>query len=270
MKRILASFCIVFLFASFLYAKDYYVDKEGKEWLERFTGSAEINVNGVWYGENWGDITLDQPQGSREITGDGDLWEIHGIVSGKQAILVFSRLDKVEYLATLEFDQEDTLRGTYTDEPFKDKPSKEKILMQRKSYEVVQPALGAENETARVIMYMKKSQGKPGLFLDGRQIVWMDKGYISFRLAPGPHEMYMRGDGFRGWGPSDDPIKLDARAGETYFYEAGRWGTWVKSWKMKPKDEKTLMKDIRKRKPLEAKFVLTDSIVILDPIPQKQ
>ena len=119
--------------------------------------------------------------------------------------------------------------------------------------------MGAENETARIIIYMKKSQSGPGIFLDRRQIVWMDKGYISFRVDPGPHELYIKGAGFAGWGPENDPVKLDARAGATYFYEAGRWGVWIKYRQLKTKSEEICMKDIKGKKPLDAKFVLMTS-----------
>jgi len=83
MKRILAFVCAVLSLSSLLYAQDVQVDKEGKLWLERNTEPAEANVTGVWSNEEWGDVTLDQLQGGRTITGDGDLWKIDGVVSGK-------------------------------------------------------------------------------------------------------------------------------------------------------------------------------------------
>jgi len=270
MKRILSFSCLALLLSSFLYAQSVTVDKEGKMWLERNTESAEANVTGVWSNEEWGDITLDQLQGSRRITGDGDLWKIDGVLSGKKAFLLFSRTGKVEFSAVLDYQQEDTLEGKYSSDLITtDKPGQKKMILKRTSPKVARPALGAENETARVVIYMKKSQGLPGVFLDGRQLVWMDKGYISFRVDPGPHEMYIKGAGFGAGGPYNDPVKLDARAGETYFYEAGRWGAWIKYWQLRTKPEVDRVKDMKEQKPLNAKFVLVDSIVSLDPLPTK-
>jgi hypothetical protein len=270
MKRIFSSVCVALLLSSFVYAQDVQVDKQGKAWLERNAESAEANVTGVWGNEEWGDVTLDQPQGSRNITGDGDLWKIDGVVSGKKVLLLFSREGKVEYSAVLDLRQEDSLEGLYSDYLITaDKPGQKKMVLKRTSQKVLRPAVGSEKETARIVIYMKKSQGGPGVFLDGRQLVWMDKGYISFRVDPGPHEMYIRGEGFGTGGPYNDPIKLDARAGETYYYEAGRWGAWIKYWQFKTKSEAEYLKDIKGHKPVNAKFVLMDSIVSLDPIPAK-
>jgi hypothetical protein len=268
MKRILAFVCAVLSLSSLLYAQDVQVDKEGKLWLERNTEPAEANVTGVWSNEEWGDVTLDQLQGGRTITGDGDLWKIDGVVSGKKASLLFSRMGKVEFSAVLDLQQEDTLDGMYANRLITaDKPGQKKMVLKRTPKSVVRPALGAENETARIVIYMKRSQGGPGVFLDGRQLVWMDKGYISFRVDPGPHEMYIRGAGFGSGGPYNDPVKLDARAGETHFYEAGRWGTWIKYWQLRTRPEDDRVKDMKEQKPLNAKFVLMDSIVSLDPVP---
>jgi hypothetical protein len=270
MKRVLSFICVALLLSSFLHAQDVQVDKEGKAWLERNTQSAEASVTGVWSNEAWGDVTLDQPQGSRTITGDGDLWKIDGVVSGKRAFLLFSRTGKVEFSAVLDLQQDDTLEGKYSNHLITtDQPGEKKMVLKRTSQKVVRPAVGAENETARIVIYMKKSQGQPGIYLDGRQLVWMDKGYVSFRVDPGPHEMYIKGEGFAHGGPYNDPVKLDARAGGTYFYEAGRWGAWIKYWQLKTISEEVYAKDMKGQKPLNAKFVLMDSIVSLDPVPTK-
>jgi hypothetical protein len=270
MKRTVALFCVALLFSSFASAEDIRVDKDGKAWLDRNTEAAGASVSGVWANEEWGDVTLDQPEGSRTITGDGDLWKIDGVISGKRVFLLFSRTGTVEYSAVLVLQNDDTLEGSYSSGLMAtDKPGERPIVLKKTPKKVVRPAVGAENETARVVIYMKKSQGEPGVYLDGRQIVWMDKGYISFKVDPGPHEMYLKGEGFLYGGPYDDPVKLDARAGETYFYEGGRWGAWVKYWMFKAKSEAEYTKDARELKPLNAKFVLVDAIVSLAPLPAK-
>ncbi len=101
------------------------------------------------------------------------------------------------------------------------------------------------------------------MYLDGRQLVWMVKGYFSFRVDPGPHEIFID-----GLGPDKDPVKLDARAGETYFFEAGCWGL-IGSWQFKSQSEKTFMGDMKNNKPLDEKHVVMNSIVLLDPISPK-
>ncbi len=90
------------------------VEVEGKAWLESQKDPAEINVNGVWDSEEWGAFHLSQPEGSREVSGNGGGYEIVGVVSGKRLFLLFAENHTVEYCASLSPNGENSMAGTYS------------------------------------------------------------------------------------------------------------------------------------------------------------
>ena len=87
---------------------------KGKAWLDPHTQPATINVNGEWHETEWGLVVLNQAQGSRDVTGRGDGWDITGVVSGNQVFLLFTHKDKVNYSATLTSDGDKSLKGSYS------------------------------------------------------------------------------------------------------------------------------------------------------------
>ncbi|HEX3821362.1 MAG TPA: hypothetical protein VHW45_13585 [Candidatus Sulfotelmatobacter sp.] len=91
------------------------VEVEGKAWLDSQKDPAAINVNGAWDSEEWGAFHLIQPEGSREVSGNGGGYEIVGVVSGKRLFLLLSENHTVEYCATLSPNGENSLAGTYSD-----------------------------------------------------------------------------------------------------------------------------------------------------------
>lgn len=105
------SLAIVLVLAVPLIAGD--LATKGKAWLDPHTEAAAINVNGEWHETEWGLVVLNQAQGSRDVTGRGDGWDITGIVSGNQVFLLFSNKDKVNYSATLTADGDKSLKGSY-------------------------------------------------------------------------------------------------------------------------------------------------------------
>jgi hypothetical protein len=265
-RRVILFSCLVPLFASFLQAEK--VDEKGKEWLERHSEPAAVNVTGVWVDPNWGNITLDQPQGSRRITGDGDEWKINGVVSGNKVFLLFSFAGDVTYSAVLDFVTEDTIKGRYAG-GLKEKPNESEILLQRRSHAIVQPELGSKSETARMIVYQKWGTPNGSIYLDGRQLVWSRSAYFSFNVAPGSHKLYMKVRSRYSYGPSRimEYTEIDARAGDTYYIEAVfNYGFQDQREGLKLVSEEKGRKDIKKKKPLEAKYVVADSIVLLDKI----
>src|SRR5256886_16212019 len=82
------------------------VEVEGKAWLDSQKAPPEINVNGVWNSEEWGDLHLIQPEGSRDVSGNGDGYEIVGVVSGKRLFLLFAEHHTVEYCRSEEHTSE--------------------------------------------------------------------------------------------------------------------------------------------------------------------
>ena len=77
---------------------------------------ADVNVNGVWESPDWGKVILNQPAGSRDITGEGDGWRVDGSVDGKKVRLTFShkRTRRVMYTAELTAISDTKLEGRYS------------------------------------------------------------------------------------------------------------------------------------------------------------
>ena len=90
---------------------------EGKAWLDAQKDPAEMNVNGTWDSEEWGDFHLVQAEGSRDVTGNGGDYKIVGVVSGKRLFLLFVDDHNVDYRATLSPNGEKSLIGTYDRKP---------------------------------------------------------------------------------------------------------------------------------------------------------
>jgi hypothetical protein len=88
--------------------------RAGKTWLDGQTELAAINVNGTWHGSEWGDFILHQTQGSRELKGNCDKWDIHGVVSGNRVYLLFSSYGDVTYSAVLTAAGDKVLDGSYS------------------------------------------------------------------------------------------------------------------------------------------------------------
>jgi hypothetical protein len=109
--RILAIAAIV---AGIALSRGPHLDKEGKQWLAGYSEPAKVDVNGNWHGKEWGQITLVQQQGSRDVTGNGDGWEITGVVSGNEACLLFcGRGGSITYWARLTMEGDNKLNGGY-------------------------------------------------------------------------------------------------------------------------------------------------------------
>jgi hypothetical protein len=90
------------------------VEVEGKAWLDSQKDPAEINVNGAWDSEEWGDFHLTQAEGSRDVGGNGGGYQIVGVVSGKRLFLLFVNNHTVDYCATLTPNGQNSLAGTYS------------------------------------------------------------------------------------------------------------------------------------------------------------
>jgi hypothetical protein len=90
------------------------VEKEGKAWLAAHSNPATINVNGIWYDKNWGNIALNQAEGARELSGRGDNWNVNGVVSGNRVYLLFSRNGGIAYSAVLTPVSDYVLEGSYS------------------------------------------------------------------------------------------------------------------------------------------------------------
>lgn len=90
------------------------LETKGKTWLGSRSEATAINVNGHWHEKSWGKVVLNQAEGSRDVTGDGDGWDITGVVSGKQVFLLFSHHGRVNYSAQLTSEADGGLNGSYS------------------------------------------------------------------------------------------------------------------------------------------------------------
>jgi hypothetical protein len=116
MKRLLCSFLVIvaiFVLVPSVNARNF-LDVRGKKWLDAQANPALINVDGNWYARDWGQIVLNQTKDSREVTGNGDGWDITGVVSGKQLFLLFSGRGGLVYSAVLTGNGEMNLEGSFT------------------------------------------------------------------------------------------------------------------------------------------------------------
>jgi hypothetical protein len=111
MRRKAALLVVVIGFAVLLRGQKE--EKEGKAWLDLDTDSPALNVTGVWDGQDWGKVSLNQREGGRKIIGTAEEWNISGVVSGKDVYLLFCYKDKVAYSAKLTADGPSQLTGIY-------------------------------------------------------------------------------------------------------------------------------------------------------------
>jgi hypothetical protein len=88
-------------------------DKEGKAWLDTCSEPSTLKVTGIWKDAKWGNLTFNQHEGSRQIVGSGDGWDITGVVSGNSVCLLFSHYDRISYSAKLTADASGELSGGY-------------------------------------------------------------------------------------------------------------------------------------------------------------
>jgi hypothetical protein len=114
MKKLLGGLLVagfVFAFATNLGAGS--LEKEGKEWLDKQTDPAAINVSGTWSSE-FGELRLDQVAGSRDVSGSGGGYNLDGVVSGKRLYLLFAtNHGTVDYCAVVNSESDGVLSGEY-------------------------------------------------------------------------------------------------------------------------------------------------------------
>jgi hypothetical protein len=107
-------------------------NKEGADWLGRFTEPAEINISGKYNEKDWGQIELNQPEGSREVTGKWGSRVIKGVVSGRKAYLLFLKGNgKISYCAELDIESDHRLVGKYAYEIMKTKTKTYRMRLER-------------------------------------------------------------------------------------------------------------------------------------------
>ena len=91
------------------------VEGRGRAWLDEQKDSPQVNVTGSWQSPDWGALTLTQAEGSRDVSGADDHYDLTGVVSGKKLYLLFAKISgSVAFCATLISASDGILKGTYS------------------------------------------------------------------------------------------------------------------------------------------------------------
>ena len=114
MNKLFFKMCTMFfllVFATSLSAGS--LEKQGKDWLDKQTDPAAINVSGTWSSE-FGELRLDQVAGSRDVSGSGGGYNLDGVVSGSRLYLLFTtNHGTVDYCAVVNSESDGVLSGQY-------------------------------------------------------------------------------------------------------------------------------------------------------------
>ena len=112
MKSIFSVMLALFLAIPAVAAK---VEGRGREWLDEQKDSPQVNVTGSWQSRDWGTLRLTQAEGSRDVSGTDNRYELTGVVSGKELYLLFAKSSgSVAFCAILISASDGILNGTYS------------------------------------------------------------------------------------------------------------------------------------------------------------
>ena len=238
-------------------------EKEGKAWLDTKAEPAVINVGGSWHAGSWGMITLNQAQGSREVTGKSEEHDISGVVSGSSAYLLFVHNGHVYYSAELAQDGPHSLAGQYAD-GLSWKSGTRKMHL---SLDVQEPpSAGAKTGQAYVVVYRVKFKPfhvktggvviKPSIYCDDREVAFMYSGrYFTITVPAGKHTL-----------SSSSQYKflsLDAQPGATYYVKVQLTNDdQIRPWfGVEEVDRDKALDDLRRLKPADARNITKPEIV---------
>jgi hypothetical protein len=253
-------------------------DKEGevKSWLAPYTDPAQINVDGVWWSDDWETVILHQAKDAREITGTTNNSVIEGVVSGNAiylALVWHDRHGKVSkiYTASLTLGADGDLSGRYARGIYP--PAKEDLPIRLKKTVSAPPANvaaeagSASTEPAHVVVYREHyhncPQVKAPVYADGKEAANLQNGrYLTLNLPPGKHVIGTSKVGYIGV----VAIDLDLAPGKTYYVHFDFPSAWVCKIHVDQVDATEAMDVIAKTKPNDANRVQMPEIVSLAPI----
>jgi len=137
MKReFMMSFILVFLlFLNINCASTPEISRaSGNSWLSSQTAPPEAKVDGTWYSDDWGKITLTQTQGTQNVSGrvDPDGGIIDGVVTDKKVYLIFSYNAKIYYSAILTVASDNLLTGVWARELITERSKTEPMKLIKK------------------------------------------------------------------------------------------------------------------------------------------
>jgi hypothetical protein len=240
------------------------VEKEGKAWLDTRTEPAGANVNGNWHAGSWGMITLNQAQGSREVTGKSEDHDILGVVSGSHVYLLFGHNGHVYYSAELSQDAPHTLTGQYADGLSWKSGTRVMHLTRADMQEHPNPE--ANIGQAYVVVYRVKYKPfhlktggiiiKPSIYCDDREVAFMYSGrYFTIALPAGKHTLSSSSQ--------YKFISLDAQPGATYYVQVALTNDdAIRPWfGVEQVDGDRALKELGRLKPADARHITQPEMV---------
>ncbi len=236
------------------------LDTAGKAWLAAYSEPSTLNLDGSWQSAKWGTFALHQAQGSRDVTGSGDEWDVTGVVSGDQAYLLFSHKNDVAYAAQLSPDGPTALAGHYA-EGIPSSPKKYTRLMH-----LSRPPghVAPQDRTVQVIVYRKGqyrgSFVKPSVYCDDSEVALTYSGeYFTIALPPGKHSI----------ASSDEltSVSLDAQAGSTYYVRIGISKSG--GFSVEQVDAPVALKELKDVKPAKPNHITKPDFTSASPLAKK-
>ena len=237
-------------------------ETDGKAWLNSNKEPAAVNVNGKWHAGEWGLITLNQADGSRDITGTVENWAVSGVVSASKVLLLVSKqTGGVMYSIELSPEGSNALAGRYVDGLSWKSGARLIHLTRADAQDRSSPQ--TPKDQAHVVVYrVARYVGhliKPSVYCDDQEAALMYSGrYFTVALSPGKH-VIMSSDQYKF-------VSLDAEPGLTYYIRVAqsRSEGIRATFKVEQVDSTTASNELRRLKPAEASHITKRDIVSTD------
>ncbi len=235
------------------------VETAGKAWLNSNKEPAAVNVDGKWHAGEWGLITLNQADRSRDVTGAVENWDILGVVSASKVFLLVSKKNgAIMYSMELSPEGANALAGSYAD-GLSWKSGTRLIHLTRadaQDHSIPQTPI----DQAHVVVYrVKRNMGhlvKPSVYCDDQEAALMYSGrYFTVAVSPGKH-VVTSSDQYSS-------VSLDAESGRTYYIRVSlARGEMLKTtFKVEQVDGATAVNELLRVKPAETSHITRRDVV---------
>jgi hypothetical protein len=237
-------------------------ETEGKAWLNSNQAPAEVNVNGKWHAGEWGVITLNQADGSRDLTGTVENWDVLGVVSASKVFLLVSKKNgSIMYSMELSVEGANALAGRYADALAWKSGTRLMHLTRVDAQDHDRPQ--THTDQAHVVVYrVARYVGhliKPSVYCDDQEAALMYSGrYFTIALPPGKHVLVSS--------DQHESVSLDAQPRVTYYIRVAqsRSEGIRATFKVEQVDSARAANELRRLKPAETSQITRRDIVSTD------
>jgi len=237
-------------------------ETEGKAWLNSNQAPAEVNVNGKWHAGEWGVITLNQADGSRDVTGTVENWDLLGVVSASKVFLLVSKKNGgIMYSMELSPEGANALAGRYADVLAWNSGTRLMHLTRADAQENHSPQ--TQTDQAHVVVYrVARYIGhliKPSVYCDDQEAALMYSGrFFTIALSPGKHVLVSSNQ--------HEAVSLDAQPGLTYYIRVkqSRSEGIRATFKVEQIDSATAENELLRLKPAETSQITRRDVVSTD------